>query len=86
MGERKDQLAFARSGQSGLFGKLADEPINGLKVPREVQDRLLEMSHEAGLPFQELIRELLTIAAFGRAEVERRFQARLDAIEGKVEQ
>lgn len=75
--------AFAR-GNTSLFGKFSEAPINGLKVPTEVKERLEAMAHEANLPFHEFLREKLTLSAFGREEVERRFRDRWDAIEGSL--
>lgn len=77
---------FSRSGFTGLFGKLSSEPINGLKLPIVVEEKAKLMAAEAHLPYSEWLREVISLAVMGRDEAERRFRARLDAIEGKVEQ
>lgn len=79
-------MAESRSGFTNLYGKLSDEPINGLKLPIEVLERLREEAGVVGLPFHEFLREVLTLRVFPREEVERAFAKRLDAIEGKVKE
>lgn len=74
---------FARSGTSGLLGKLSEEPINGLKLPVIVEEKAKLLAAEAHLPFLEWLREVVSLSVMGRDELERRFRARLDAIEGK---
>jgi hypothetical protein len=77
---------FARSGFTGLFGKLDDRPVNGLKLPIEVVERARERAGEAGLPFHEYLREIVSLTVMGRDEAERRFRTRLDAIAGTVKE
>lgn len=79
----KDDPLFSRSGTSGLFGKLSQDSIKNLKLPIVVEEQAKLLAVEAHLPFSEYLRELISISVMGRNEVERRFRARLDAIEGK---
>jgi hypothetical protein len=77
---------FARSGTSGLLGKLSEDPINGLKLPVVVEEKAKLLAAEAHLPYLEWLRECISLAVIGRDELERRFHARLDAIEGKTQE
>lgn len=81
---RSREPSASRSGFTGLFGKIDDEPVNGLRLPITVIERAKQRAVEAGLPFHEYLREIVTLGVMGRDEVERRFRARLDAIERKV--
>lgn len=85
MAADRDPLA-ARTGFSNLFGKLDDEPVNGMKLPIVVVKVAKERAAAAELPYQEYLREIITIGVMGRGEVERKFARRLDAIEGKVKE
>jgi hypothetical protein len=78
--------ATARAGFTNLFGKIDDAPVNGLKLPLEVMEAAKAKAVEANLPFQEFLREVVTIGVMGREEVKRRFDARLDTIAGKVKE
>lgn len=79
-----DDPHFARSGTSGLLGKLSEESINGLKLPVIVEEKAKLLAVEAHLPYLEWLRECISLTVMGRDELERRFRARLDAIEGKA--
>lgn len=71
---------FSRSGFTNPWGKLDDEPIQAFKVPQVVKARLKEQAAEAGLPFHEYLREIVTIAAMGRGAVKDAYASRVDAI------
>ena len=77
---------FSRSGFTGLLGKLSEEPINGLKLPIIVEEKAKLLAAEAHLPFNEWLREVISISVIGRDEMERRFRARLDSIVGPVKE
>lgn len=70
----------SRSGFTNPFGKMDDEPIQAFKVPHAVKARLREQASEAGLPFHEYLREIVTIAAMGRGAVKDAYASRVDAI------
>ncbi len=71
---------FARSGFTNPFGKLDDDPIPAFKVPLVVRQRLQTMANEVGMPFQEFLREVLTIAAMGPDAVKDAYVQRVESI------
>lgn len=73
---------FSRKGFTSPFGKLS-KPINGLTLPADIDEKLRARATHAGLPFLELLREVIVIAEAGRDAVEDAHRRRLDAIEGK---
>lgn len=80
---RERMPAFARTGNTNLFGKLDPKRINDFKLPTEVLDRAITRANEFGMPLQEYLREVVCIGVMGREEVERRVRARIDAMTGK---
>lgn len=80
-----DVARESRTGFTNPFGKLG-KPINGLTLPVEVEEQLRKRAAHAGIPFLELVRELIVIAERGRDVVEGTLRARLDAIEGKQQE
>lgn len=76
-----DAPKFSRSGFTGLFGKLGD-PINDLRLPVNIEERMRKRAQDFGLPFNELLREVIVVSEVGRDAVEDAFSKRLDAIQG----
>ena len=80
---------MSRAGRTGYthpFGKLDDEPLPATKVPTAVKQKLQADASKAGLPLQEYLRELVTIAAMGSDVVKDAYAKRIDAIAGKLKE
>ncbi len=86
--EWEAQLSEPRASRNGFinpFGKMG-KAINGLTLPVDVEEELRARAAHTGIPFLELLRELIVITAKGRDAVDATLRARLDAIEGKQQE
>ena len=71
---------FARTGHSGIFGKLNRELK--IRIDDETGDVLDRPARDAGMSTTEFVRDVLMVRAHGVGRIQSMYEARMKAVSG----